>query len=87
MKTNPFLLSCCVVLVAILAFSFGHSKKMNANEPWMPAQLESPEDLAHIINDPTAKQPIIFCVGPGAIIKGSIDIGPARDNKGYPVQP
>ena len=80
MKTNPFLLSCCVVLLAILAFSFEHSKQMNVNEPWTPAQLESPEDLAHIINDPKTKQPIIFCVGPGAVIKGSIDIGPTRDS-------
>ena len=80
MKTNPFLLSCCVVLFATLAFSFNHSKQMIAAEPWTSAQLESPENLAKIIKDPKAKQPIIFCVGPGAIIKGSIDIGPARDS-------
>jgi thiosulfate/3-mercaptopyruvate sulfurtransferase len=80
MKKKTILLVCCVVLFATLAFSFHHSKQRVGPEPWTPAQLESPEDLANIINDPKAKQPIIFSVGPGAIIKGSIDIGPARDS-------
>lgn len=80
MKNKPILLVCCVVLFATLAFSFHRSKQPVAAEPWTPAQLESPQDLASIINDPKAKQPIILCVGPGAIIKGSIDIGPTKDS-------
>jgi thiosulfate/3-mercaptopyruvate sulfurtransferase len=63
-----------------LVIAAEHSKRMIAVEPWTPAQLESPEDLANIIKDPKAKQPIIFCIGPGAVIKGSNDIGPARDS-------
>jgi hypothetical protein len=80
MKKKLILLVCCVVLFATLAVSFHRSKQRVGAEPWTPAQLESPEDLANIINDPKAKQPIIFSVGPGAVIKGSIDIGPARDS-------
>ena len=30
--------------------------------------------------NPKETQPIVFCVGPGALIKGSIDAGPARDS-------
>jgi thiosulfate/3-mercaptopyruvate sulfurtransferase len=80
MKKKAILLLACGLLFAGLAYSFHHSKRATAGEPWTPAQLESPEDLANIIKDSKAKQPIIFCIGPGAIIKGSIDIGPARDS-------
>jgi thiosulfate/3-mercaptopyruvate sulfurtransferase len=89
MKKKQMFLLCFGLLFAGLAYSFHHSKRTIAAEsskwtiaaePWTPAQLESPEDLAKIINDPKAKQPIIFCIGPGAVIKGSIDIGPARDS-------
>jgi len=65
-----------VLAISIAAFAFLKYK----NEPWTPAQLEPPEELAKIINDPTIKKPIIFSVGPGAVIKGSIDIGPTKDS-------
>jgi len=42
--------------------------------------LLSPADLSKTLEDPNAKKPLIFCVGPGAVIKGSIDIGPTRDS-------
>ena len=38
-----------------------------------------PADLAQLINDPKARQPIIFSIGPAAVIKNSIDIGAAND--------
>ncbi|HEY4289592.1 MAG TPA: rhodanese-like domain-containing protein [Puia sp.] len=49
-------------------------------EPWKPEQLLAPAELAKTIGDPAAKQPIVFSIGPGAVIRGSIDIGPARDS-------
>jgi thiosulfate/3-mercaptopyruvate sulfurtransferase len=61
------------LLVVTLIFAF-------AGEPWTSAQLQSPEALASNINDPAAKHPVIFSIGPGAVIKGSIDIGPVRDS-------
>ena len=77
MKNRKYILGLsAVVVVLIIAVAFLKYK----NEPWTPAQLEPPEELAKIIKDPTAKQPIIFSVGPGAVIKGSIDIGPAEDS-------
>src|SRR5450755_142705 len=78
MKNKPFLLLLSIAFFTTIASSF--DRQINDNEPWTSAQLESPVDLAKTINDPTAKQPIILCVGPGALIKGSIDIGPAKDS-------
>jgi hypothetical protein len=50
-------------------------------EPWTAKQLMAPADLAFIINDPNKKQPVIICVGPGALIKGSMDMGPANEKE------
>ena len=65
------------VVIAAVSFSFTGSRGV---EPWKPEQLLAPADLAKTLQDPRAKQPIVFCIGPGAIIRGSIDIGPAKDS-------
>lgn len=49
------------------------------NEPWKQSQLMEPAALAALLNDPAARKPVIFSVGPGADIKGSVEIGPAQD--------
>jgi len=41
--------------------------------------LLAPADLAKVLNDPKAPQPTIYSIGMQAIIKGSIDIGPAMN--------
>jgi hypothetical protein len=41
----------------------------------------APADLAEVINNPATKKPVIICVGPGALIKGSIDTGPAKEKE------
>jgi len=46
------------------------------NDPWTQQQLLAPADLAKVLNNPKAPQPLVFSVGMQAIIKGSIDIGP-----------
>lgn len=48
-------------------------------EPWVPAQLLEPAELAAEINHPSAHPPLVVCVGPSAVIKGSQEVGPARD--------
>jgi thiosulfate/3-mercaptopyruvate sulfurtransferase len=50
-------------------------------EPWTTRQLMAPADLAAVINDPKQKKPIIICVGPGALIRGSLDMGPAKEKE------
>ena len=64
------------VTVSTTLVSFG---QLVHDEPWTENQLLSPVILANIINTPTAHQPTIFSIGPGAIIKGSIDIGPTGE--------
>lgn len=48
------------------------------SDPWTQNQLMPPAQLAKIISEGT-KQPIIFSIGFDAIIKGSIDIGAAKE--------
>jgi thiosulfate/3-mercaptopyruvate sulfurtransferase len=80
MTTNKLsrLLLPCLLIAAISLSSFGQNTK---NEPWTENQLMPPTELATIIKDKNAQQPIVFSIGPGAIIKGSIDIGPAKEKE------
>src|SRR5579872_1226521 len=56
-------------------------KAVEVPDPWTAAQLMAPADLAAIMNDPKQKQPVIICVGPGALIRASLDIGPANEKE------
>ena len=76
MKSRSIFVLCAVVVVVLATLSF---RKMN-DEPWKPEQLLAPAELAKTIGDPAVKQPMVICIGPGAVIKGSIDIGPAKDS-------
>ncbi|PWT78189.1 MAG: hypothetical protein C5B59_02335 [Bacteroidetes bacterium] len=67
-----------VSLATITIFSF---KSSSYQEPWTEKQLMDPADLAKVINDQKAKQPFVFSVGPKAVIKNSIDIGPAKEKE------
>jgi thiosulfate/3-mercaptopyruvate sulfurtransferase len=80
MKIKTFLLSFLVALFVMVGLSFYGFKPIIDNEPWKSTQLIAPADLAKMITDQNVKQPIVFSVGPGAIIKGSIEIGPAKDS-------
>lgn len=80
MKKNHILpLSLIALLVATIAFS--SFKRIAQDEPWTAGQLMAPADLARIINDPRAKQPVVLSMGPQAIIKNSVDIGPAKEKE------
>jgi thiosulfate/3-mercaptopyruvate sulfurtransferase len=72
-----------VLLFAVLAFAFAkyQNGKESGTEPWKDSQLLMPSDLAAAINNPNAKKPIIICVGPGALIRGSVDMGPAHEKE------
>lgn len=47
-------------------------------DPWTPGELMEPADLAARIHG--AKAPLLICVGPSGLIKGSVETGPARDS-------
>ena len=80
-KTKITLLT--VFALALMAFAFqGFSIIQQDKEPWTKQQLLEPAGLAEVLNDSKAPQPIVYSIGPQAIIKNSIDIGPAleKDN-------
>lgn len=68
-----------VIIISAIALTF----KPNAieNDPWQKNQLIEPLDLAKIINDNSAKKPIIYSIGPGGNIKGSIEMGAAQEKE------
>jgi thiosulfate/3-mercaptopyruvate sulfurtransferase len=74
MKNKKTLLSFLPIIIIIFA-----SFSLKQTEPWKPDQLMPPADLAAILNNPTAMKPLIISIGPDALLKGSIDIGPAND--------
>jgi len=51
------------------------------SELWKPEQLIAPVELAAIINNPVAPQPLIISVGPAGLIKGAVDIGPVHEKE------
>ena len=75
MKTN--LLIFLFISIASSVFASCQFSSQGQNDPWTQQQLLDPADLAKVLNDPKAPQPLVFSVGMQAIIKGSIDIGPA----------
>ncbi len=50
-----------------------------SSEPWTKAQLMEPADLANNLLNRKAPHPLILCLGPQNVIKGSIDIGPGNE--------
>lgn len=65
------------VLLFVLLAIFGGGYRQT--DPWVPAQLVEPADLAAEINHPSAHPPLVISVGPSATIKGSQEAGPAKD--------
>ena len=78
---STFVLTLLLIASIIIAQAISGFRPKNQDEPWNSKQLLAPADLARIINDTTAKQPIILSIGPGAIIKGSIDIGSVKEKE------
>lgn len=64
------------VIVSCTSFS-----KQTNIDPWNANQLLAPAELAKTMNDNLLPQPIIICVGPGALIKNSINIGSTHDEQ------
>jgi thiosulfate/3-mercaptopyruvate sulfurtransferase len=74
---HKLLLSATLLLVLLtILSSFGPPSD---GEPWRSDQLMDPGELARIISDPLAHQPVLLSIGPAAVIKNSIDIGPTQD--------
>jgi len=74
MKFKIFLF--LLIAISVSAFAFHLFSSQNGTDPWTQQQLLDPSDLAKTIGNTGIVQPIVFSVGPQAVIKGSIDIGP-----------
>lgn len=75
MKKRLFLNLLIVFLVSTSLL--GQTK----TDPWNAQQLKEPNDLAAVIKTRPSQAPLIICVGPSALIKGSVDAGPAREQE------
>ena len=64
------------ILIAIFFASFTAQAQNPIN--WSEKELMEPAALAKIITD-KKELPLIISVGPGALIPGSVDAGPAND--------
>ena len=80
MKTKPnYILFYSTTSLFTMAIFFSGVLLSSGEEPWRTDQLMEPADLAQLINDPRMPQPILFSIGPSAVIKNSIDIGAVND--------
>jgi len=71
-----------VIIFALITFAFSKiGFSQNNAEPWKADQLLSPRILDSIINSSSKEKPLIICVGPSALIKGSLDAGAAKEKE------
>ncbi len=70
-----------VLVFTTIGFIKYQGKEGLSPEPWTEKQLMAPADLASVISNTNAKKPIIFSVGPGAMIRGSKDMGPVHEKE------
>ena len=75
MKKISLLFLLCFVIAGIKCIA------QQSKEPWTEKQLMPPVELAAIINNEKSEKPIIFSIGPSAIIKGSINIGMTKEKE------
>jgi thiosulfate/3-mercaptopyruvate sulfurtransferase len=68
-----------MIILASVAFKDFQHPGVQAPQPWTEKQLTAPSVLAAVINNPKAKKPMIFSVGPGALIRGSLDMGAVHE--------
>ncbi|MDF2191307.1 rhodanese-like domain-containing protein [Paraflavitalea sp. CAU 1676] len=66
-------------ILSLLVLLSYHTVAQSSPEPWRPAQLMPTKTLAERIQKEELGKTIIMSVGPDAIIKGSVDIGPGRE--------
>lgn len=75
-KISPSIVSGLAIITFFIQGFIFQSK-----EPWTQQQLLAPADLAATLNKPQSPQPILYCIGPQAVIKNSIGIGPTVEKQ------
>ena len=77
MKTKIVLILLSALVIVAFTFSLQSEK-----EPWTEKQLMNPSDLAKILNDNRSKKTILLNIGFGGGIKGTKEIGAAKEKEG-----
>lgn len=78
MKTKHILFLIVLLVPTMAFYSF---KQIAADEPWKENQLMPPAELTAIISNTDVKKTVVISIGPSAIVKGSVDIGPAKEKE------
>ncbi|MBO9701703.1 MAG: rhodanese-like domain-containing protein [Sporocytophaga sp.] len=79
MKLTSRLTVIFIMLISVGILSFTLNKSDN---PFTEEYLIEPSELARILNSSTAKQPVIFNMGPMQHIKGSVNVGIGNSTSG-----
>lgn len=80
MKTEYYLRAAVLGALTTIIMCSGYGQQTKA-EPWKQSQLLPPAELAATITNAKAAKPVIISIGPGANIKGSVEIGPAQEKE------
>lgn len=75
MKRKLYLAGCAALLLlgALVV-------RARQTDPWSADQLMAPSELVAKINNNSS--PLVICVGPAGLIKGSVEAGAAHENAG-----
>ena len=72
-KLTPYFSFIMLILFSITI------QAQTTKEPWTDSQLMPTKELADQINAAGKSQPLIINIGPQAVIKGSVDVGPGKE--------
>lgn len=72
-KLTPYFSFIMLILFSITI------QAQTTKEPWTDSQLMPTKELADQINTAGKSQPLIINIGPQAVIKGSVDVGPGKE--------
>ena len=78
-KMNRILIAGLIIIAALSSCKYFGPKQNSEGEPWTLQQLMEPAVLNNTINNPNAEKPLIYSIGFGGGIKGSVEMGAARD--------
>ncbi|KFF21936.1 rhodanese-like domain-containing protein [Chryseobacterium sp. JM1] len=67
------------IMACMVCSMFSQFSAQQTQDPWNESQLMDPALLAARITENKVKDIVIISVGPEAIIKGSVDIGPTHE--------
>lgn len=74
---NPFFM----LFLIMSTLTFTCNAQAQQHEPWVPNQVLDPWTLAVSLQSPDSASSLVISIGPGAIIKGSLDIGAVKEQE------